>query len=380
MKRYFKIIVAVAALCCFMCIGVCCIKPSNARVTMSFADDTDYGIYWFGEDNEDYVRSSAQMDKKYFDSSKPTLVFFHGWEPSKENSANGLFEDFVTHKETISKTGTTDIRDYAKEFKKQGYNVASMSWFAYAASLVNLFNYIWVSFDGGEALSVKFAMEFAITIGEDYDKEIKFVGHSYGSQLALATTYQLIELQSKRAFDNNNIIPTRLTLADPYFGATAFIGNWDKVQDEKISFTQEPIAKRAPSVLFADILESVVRQKDIAADMYFGMSIASSSYYKYDGSDESFEKLSRNSVIVKCKGLDNRYGNLDIHNIVRDWTLLSIADNVGLTDQYNNVAPSGAATDGQIKNMRGKCYNQVYKGLDLSKDSMVLVDRYADKF
>ena len=55
MKRYFKIIAAVAALCCFMCIGVCCIKPSNARVTMSFADDTDYGIYWFGEDNADYV-------------------------------------------------------------------------------------------------------------------------------------------------------------------------------------------------------------------------------------------------------------------------------------------------------------------------------------
>ena len=40
--------------------------------------------------------------------------------------------------------------------------------------------------------------------------------------------------------------------------------------------------------------------------MYFGMSMASTMYYKYDGSDANFEKLSANCAIVNCKGLRDR--------------------------------------------------------------------------
>lgn len=373
-----------AVLICIVIALICCIPMSaaacNKKVKMSYDTSTKYGIYWFGDDNYDYIRSGENMDIKYFDPDKPTFVFAHGWEPDKKNSTDGLFEDFVTHKETVSKTGTSDVRDYAKILKEQGYNVACLSWFSYANNLKNLFNYIWVTFDGGYALSVRFAMELALVLGESYDGDVRIVGHSYGSQLALATTYQLVKLQEKNAFANDNIIPTRMTLADPYFGATFLINDWASISKSNISLTDEPLDARQPSALFADIMDYVVGKKDIAVDMYFGMSVASSAYYKYDGSDPYFEKLSKITSVVKSNGLKNKYGDTSIHNVVRDWTLLSIVDKVLMYDQNDNLAPSGGATDEQIKAMRGNCYYQVYQGFDLSKDNMLLVDRNYSQF
>jgi len=374
MKKGILLFTVVSLLLCSVMAAAC------NKVEMSYDNSTKYGIYWFGDDNYDYIRSGEDMDKKYFDPDKPTFLFAHGWEPDRKNSTDGLFEDFVTHKETVSKTGTSDIRDYAKILKEQGYNVACLSWFSYANSLSNLFNYIWLSFDGGYALSVRFAMELALVLGENYDGDVKMVGHSYGSQLALATTYQLVKLQERKAFKNDHIIPTRMTLADPYFGATFLINGWDNIKNNKISLTNEPLKEREPSALFADITDYVVGKKDIAVDMYFGMSLASAAYYKYDGSDPYFEKLSQKSTVVKSEGLKIKYGDTSIHNVVRDWTLLTVVDKVLMYDQYGNLAPSGGASNEQIKAMRGKCYNQVYQGFNLSKDSMALVDRSAEEF
>ncbi len=301
MKKGILLFTVVSLLLCSVMAAAC------NKVEMSYDNSTKYGIYWFGDDNYDYIRSGEDMDKKYFDPDKPTFLFAHGWEPDRKNSTDGLFEDFVTHKETVSKTGTSDIRDYAKILKEQGYNVACLSWFSYANSLSNLFNYIWLSFDGGYALSVRFAMELALVLGENYDGDVKMVGHSYGSQLALATTYQLVKLQERKAFKNDHIIPTRMTLADPYFGATFLINGWDNIKNNKISLTNEPLKEREPSALFADITDYVVGKKDIAVDMYFGMSLASAAYYKYDGSDPYFEKLSQKSTVVKSEGLKIKY-------------------------------------------------------------------------
>ena len=258
--------------------------------------------------------------------------------------------------------------------------MACLSWFSYAKTLGKNFKYIWLEFDGGYSLSTRFAMELALVLGEDYKGDVKMVGHSYGSQLALATTYQLVKMQKNKNFSNNHIIPTRMTFADPYFGAIQFITGWQSIRNKNISFTNEPLDSRAPSALFADITNYIVTNKDIAVDTYFGMSIASTSYYKYDGSDSNFEKLLKNTTIVKSEGLKNRYTDLNIHNIVRDWVLSSIVDNVLLYDQNNDVAPSGAASDAQIKAMRGNCYYQTYEGFNLSKDSLQLINRKAQTF
>lgn len=374
MKRILIIFTTLLILCGLAVTAISCNGGYNS-VPMTYDIATKYGVYWFGEDNNDYMRSGENMDVKYFDPSKPTFVFAHGWEPEDINSKNGFFEDFVTHNETISNTETTDVRDYAKELKGQGYNVACLSWFSYAKTLNNLFRYIWISFDGGYALSTRCAMELALVLGEDYQGDVKMVGHSYGSQLALATTYQLIAFQKCGMITNDHIIPTRLTLADPYIGDSVLIAKWDSIKSRNLSFTNEKLRARKPAALFADVTASVVKSKDVAIDMYFGMSVASTAYFKYDGKDENFEKLSKNSAIVKSRGLEAKYGDFKIHNIVRDWVLLTIVDNVTKTDQNGDAAPTGAASDDQIKALRGKCYNQTYEGFDVKNDSLILFDR-----
>ena len=107
---------------------------------------------------------------------------------------------------------------------------------------------------------------------------------------------------------------------------------------------------------------------------------ASVNYYAYDGSDADFEKLSANCSFVKSNGLKMNYGDFNIHNIVRDWVLKSIVDEVKMYDDDGNVAPSGAASDSEIKAMRGKCYYQNYNGFNLSRDSMTLKDRMTEEY
>ena len=377
MKKFFITIMLMTVIVCAFAFTAC--GGNNAPVTIKYDATTKYGVYWYSSDGN-YVRSSSDMSADLFDKSKPTFVFAHGWEPDASNSSNGLVEDLVTHPDTIKQTKTTDIRNYAEELKEQGYNVALLGWFSYASNLDELFRFIWVDFDGGNALSVRFAQELSAVLGEDYAQDVKMVGHSYGSQVALATTYQLTKFKENGLISNQHIIPTRMTLADPYIGAPDLIKDWKKLAVSKISYTNEAINSRQPKTLFADEMEYVVSANDVAVDIYCGMSIASTAYYTYDGSDADFEKLSNSCAIVKSAGLKSKYGDFNIHNVTRDWVLLSIVDKVAMLDQNGNIAPSGAATNEQIKSMKGKCYNQNYKGFSLFDDSMSLVNRATEKY
>lgn len=374
MKRLIITFMVIATI-----VGAFALTACSNNVKIEYDPSTKYGVYWYSDDGN-YVRSSSDMSKDLFDPSKPTFVFAHGWEPDEENSSNGLVEDLVTHPDTRKQTKTTEVRNYAKELREQGYNVALLGWFSYAKDLGDLFRFIWVEFDGGNALSVRFAQELAAVLGEDYSQDVKMVGHSYGSQVALATTYQLTKFKENGLIANGHIIPTRLTLADPYIGATELIKGWKTISQSEISYTKEKINGRAPKTVFADEMDYIVSVNDIAVDIYCGMSIASTTYYKYDGSDADFEKLSKNCSFVKSAGLLKAYGDFNIHNVTRDWVLLSIVDKEFMKDDNENIAPSGAASDEQIKSMRGKCYNQNYRGLSLSQDSMTLVDRTAEKY
>lgn len=375
-----KVLISTVLLIALVCVVsfASCMEPDGYKsddITLTYDVSTDYGVYWYADG--EYVRSSESMDAKYFDASKPTFVFAHGWEPDQNNSSNGLVEDLKTHSATLNSCDV-EVVDYAVLLKEQGYNVACLGWFGYASSLTNLFKYIWVEFDGGYALSVRFAEELALVLGNDYDKEVKMMGHSYGAQVAVATTYQLTKFKEDGVISNANIIPDRVTLADPYIGAPALIGGWKTIKTGTIAYSNEPINERAPKTLMADTIEYIVDKNDVAFDIYGGMLIAY-DYYDYDGSDEDFEKLSENCVFTKCRGLES-ISSTDVHNIVRDWLLLSLVNNVKLYDQNNDVGPTAAASNEEIKAMRGKCYNQVNTKLDLSSDSLILVDRLATEY
>ncbi len=368
MKKVAVILILISVLCIFSFGVTSCDKAMKGFV---YDPDTDYGVYWYGEGS--YIRSSSKMSNEYYDPSKPTFVFCHGWEPDSDNTTNGYLEDLVTHKDTIAKTGADKV-NYADALKEQGYNVACLGWFAYAKNLGDLFRYIWVDFDGGYALSLRFAQELCLVLGESYENDVRFVGHSYGSQLAVATSYQLVKFKEKGEISNQHLIPTRMTLADPYIGQPYLINGWAELKESNISYIGEPIG-RLPKKLISDTVSYIVEKSDMAVDIYCGMSIASTSHYKYDGSDRAFEQLSKNCAFVKSKGLKNYYGDTNIHNIVRDWVLMTIIHNLDMIDQNGNKAPSGGASDEEIKLMRGKCFNQKNLKYNVFTDSMEFVDR-----
>lgn len=369
-----KVLIAALLLTCL--VGVMAFSACGEQgikcdeITLSYDVTTDYGVYWYADG--EYVRSSEDMDTKYFDPSKPTFVYAHGWEPDSANSSNGLVEDLETHADTLKYCNVAET-DYAPLLKEQGYNVACLGWFSYAGSLTELFKYIWMEFDGGYALSVRFAEELALVMGDDYEQDVKMMGHSYGSQVAVATTYQLTKFKESGVISNSHIIPTRLTLADPYIGSPSLISGWKNLKTGKIAYSNEPIDSRAPKTLMADTIEYIVDKNDVAFDIYGGMGLAY-DYYEYDGSDADFEKLSENCAFVKCTGLLQIHATA-VHNITRDWLLLSLVNNVKLNDQNGDVAPTAAASDAEIKAMRGKCYYQLNTKLQVETDSLQIVDR-----
>ena len=111
----------------------------------------------------------------------------------------------------------------------------------------------------------------------------------------------------------------------------------------------------------------------VATQIYFGMGMASSGFKTV----ENFDTLSTKTVMVNMSGLasGSMMGDLTIHVLTRDWVLQSVLEDK-LVDQNGKMAASGALTKEEIVSLYGKKYKQVYEGMDLSKDSLKLVDKY----
>ena len=107
-------------------------------VDMSLRTDTQYGLYWYGDSGnlDDTKRSQENMPVEYYDPSKPTVIYSHGWK-----TANDEREVLSTLSKTYSVTGGASGNiNYVAELKALGYNVAFWDWFDYAKDLDYLQN------------------------------------------------------------------------------------------------------------------------------------------------------------------------------------------------------------------------------------------------
>lgn len=94
----------------------------------------DYGIYWFadtGDPNQDYLvmKASAKTAKGqyklFFDPSKPTVIYFHGWQPG--DTVLKIREDFF-YNDPYNKKGYDNL----KAWKEKGWNVGIFYWNQFA--------------------------------------------------------------------------------------------------------------------------------------------------------------------------------------------------------------------------------------------------------
>lgn len=78
----------------------------------------DYGLYWFKSDGN-ALRCRENQDDEYFDRSKPTVIYVHGWQPGETN---------IKRREGFHHLSTTLDYSQVKIWKSRGYNVGVFNW------------------------------------------------------------------------------------------------------------------------------------------------------------------------------------------------------------------------------------------------------------
>ena len=337
---------------------------------------TSYGLYFYGDDHEPYntdmtdvdmVRASESLSKKYFDPSKPTIIWFHGWE-----STGSVGDRYLMAGADTRKVMSSYDCNYAHELKEKGYNVGTFQFQGvedgdtnYAKSLGVIYKYVVESFNKTDySLSFLFASEIVKVFGESYAKDITFAGHSCGGFVSTATNYMLQAFYHAGKISNKNLIAKRMIVQDPYVdtlgdGLTA---------NAMLMGTNELIGDRRKSAVVQDMMIKLHKFDNVAIDVYLGMSGASDEFINPDKSH--FNEVLPHVVITDMTGLKKWQGNIgNIHVLTRDWCWRSILENK-LKDQDGNLAPSGACTNEEILSMVGNLYQQQNAKWDFTTESL----------
>ena len=200
-----------------------------------YGQDLNYGFYWF-RDGKTSVPATGSNIAGYYDASKPTIIYFHGWQQgtSKDNYRREtfLFTD---------PTANGQVVDTAAKWIADGWNVGIFYWnqFADEDQVTDAEAKIW-STKGPRGMRYRLNTGAFSTVGDptvsvgdlaytDYKRimanyigtEIRFAGHSLGSQLATI-------LAKKISNDGNlKLMPKRLELLDPFWSKNgkSFLGD-----------------------------------------------------------------------------------------------------------------------------------------------------------
>lgn len=197
-----------------------------------FYEELDFGIYFYGSQSNASTDATgcqkyiAGQPNPYFDASKPTIIYTHGWQ--KDGVKNKGREGFL-----FNEAGAYEnVQNY---WKQRGWNVAIFHWVQFAdddwgampvdtekkiydATSTNIgmrwkrTDGSWGTIGGNPTKNVTqiYADEFekilAVTASST---EIRLIGNSLGGNLTMSLVREL-HLRGKR-------IPSRITLIDPYW-------------------------------------------------------------------------------------------------------------------------------------------------------------------
>lgn len=370
MRKINKLLLAMAT--SFSLIS-CSEKEPQDDLTINF--DTDYGLYFYGDDTNDLKRYNENFnDEKYFSKIKPTILFFHGWQPGIDKNMTDIKFDFVTSEEAVK--NNIEYLDYAKALKEEGYNVGLMWWAKYSDNLTSLFGKVWSHFEKeSESISYKFAMEYAYCF-KDYTHKVHFIGHSFGAQTSIATDYLLYKMKDNGELSSNVQLPSRLTFADPYIGDLALAGEENKhFLEDKIYHIDEDINGRCAAELVADVA-AYLNSKGLVIDSYNAVSMVYDAFSTKDKDKkkEIYDKLYENTCRTILEGMQNKYGDSllsGLHLLALDWVNLSLFHEVKNEDKY---FPTAKLNDEEMRKLIGKQFKTKFEGIDIAKETFEEVD------
>ena len=107
--------------------GVCEFTVGHAWNLPNTFTTLDYGLYWF-KDKYNGLKARTDLppgvvqDDEYFDASKPTVIYVHGWQPDQV-AAKGR-ESWLR----VNVKNAAITYDMATVWKDRGYNVGLFNW------------------------------------------------------------------------------------------------------------------------------------------------------------------------------------------------------------------------------------------------------------
>ena len=213
----------------------------NANAATTYDGKTlDTGIYWFGPGNvsEKYV---SGVNNKYFSSSKPTVIYIHGWQ--KDTTASLFRECFNPYKNDSSCGANVDSASY---WINKGWNVGIFYWnqLADESEVKDAEAKIWTT-SGSKGMRWRMVdgtynstnvpnVSAAQLFVNDYEScmkgfsgsEIRFAGHSLGNQM-VTNGAKLISDRVDAGKIASNLRPNRVCLLDPFWstGNKTYLNN-----------------------------------------------------------------------------------------------------------------------------------------------------------
>eukprot|EP00927_Polykrikos_kofoidii_P054129 TRINITY_DN48605_c0_g1_i1.p1 TRINITY_DN48605_c0_g1~~TRINITY_DN48605_c0_g1_i1.p1 ORF type:complete len:558 (+),score=80.43 TRINITY_DN48605_c0_g1_i1:63-1676(+) len=203
--------------------------------------ELDWGIYWYSEDG--FEKATGYASKHYVPSRK-TLIYFHGWTGNGVGSTARCARDTDKCPPEVCSEGSPKLFD---KYYKSGWNVGIFYWDQFAdevcprqaekklyysgtkgqglsyrvydpATGVKSDKRLQVEQTGGKYLhsvSELCVAEFDRTMEHNFvAKEIHFIGHDLGAQLAVRCG---AKLRARQFY----IVPRRVTMLEPYYGHDA---------------------------------------------------------------------------------------------------------------------------------------------------------------
>lgn len=366
----------------------------------SFAN-LNYGFYWVREGNI-YERADSNVTDAY-DKEKPTMIFIHGWQAS-----SGYFKRetlAVYRSEWVDAGDSLSLADY---WIDAGYNVLMYQWnqlcdeimpWGADAKIWTLDAYYgmrWKRKDGSvtakddptnpiKPLAVSFVEDYLNLLGDNAGQEIRMTGHSMGGMFAIAAMGILYE-KHQRGEIEDKLLPTRLSLMDPYLGAPASPDiNYDIYWKEE-NDSLKRIKAGEIRLVTKDYLKKF-HSAGIAIDYYWGTATGEFGFINDELGERDFD-ISPYVVLIKYDAsvITTDTGTAKIgsmHCAIRDFYLYSIAfpeiEDKSVPDSGNYIVTASTPSSVVYSNA-GKYYATVTPNNTLSPtdDTFIMTkDDYA---
>lgn len=210
--------------------GVFLLVACRVQEAPAGQDGLDYGLYWFGPDNASQ-KAGAGEPNPYFDLSKPTIIFVHGWKPDEAGEPTTFDFQYMDESGEV----VQDI-DLARAWIEDGWNVGMFYWHQFADE-----DQVWAAEDkiwtpdgergmrwrtadgayhteGAPTVSAAelFYQAYTQSMAGYTGPEIRIAGHSLGNQMAIRLVLMILDGIERGDLDSA-ILPTRVALLDPFW-------------------------------------------------------------------------------------------------------------------------------------------------------------------